>query len=230
MNTTRRTLLKRGLTGGAVLAGGAVLVAVVGVPALATSRRVLAPMGEGPFYPAPAWRERWDADPRSWGADLTRRWVGGREMQARGETLGLEGVVTDSDGRLIDGAEVEVWQCDAMAMYRHPRQGLQPGMYDLGFQGFGASKSDARGALRFRTIRPVPYPGRTPHIHVKLRHASFGELTTQLFVAGDPGNAGDFLWRRVADADRDALAMQLQAAEPASGLRWQVRHTLVVPA
>jgi protocatechuate 3,4-dioxygenase beta subunit len=48
----------------------------------------------------------------------------------------------------------------------------------------------------------VPYPGRTPHIHVKLRHASFGELTSQLFVAGDPGNARDFLWRRLDAGDR----------------------------
>jgi protocatechuate 3,4-dioxygenase beta subunit len=76
----------------------------------------------------------------------------------------------------------------------------------------------------------VPYPGRTPHIHVKLRHASFGELTSQLFVAGDPGNARDSLWRWLSAADRPGLEMQLQEAQSDSGLRWLVRHELVVPA
>ena len=80
-----------------------------------------------------------------------------------------------------------------------------------------------------RTIKPVPYPGRTPHIHVKLRHGSFGDLTSQLFVAGDPANARDFLWRQLAPQDRPALELALQPAPAASGLRWLVRHTLVVP-
>ena len=89
---------------------------------------------------------------------------------------------------------------------------------------------DAQGRVRFRTIRPVPYPGRTPHIHVKLRHGSFGELTSQLFVKDDAGNTRDFLWRAVPAAEREALEMQLHAAEAGSGLRWVVRHALVVPA
>ncbi len=64
---------------------------------------------------------------------------------------------------------------------------------------------------------------------MKLRHASFGELTSQLFVAGDPGNARDFLWRRLDAEEQAALALRL---EPASGdgLRWQARHRLTVPA
>ena len=76
----------------------------------------------------------------------------------------------------------------------------------------------------------MPYPGRTPHIHVKLRHASFGEVTSQLFVAGDPGNARDFLWRSLSADDRPMLEMRLQSAGADTGLRWLVRHDLVVPA
>ena len=101
---------------------------------------------------------------------------------------------------------------------------------DEGFQGFGATRSASGGVYRFRTIKPVPYPGRTPHIHVKIRHASFGELTTQLFIAGDPGNVRDGLWRWLPSDDRAALEMALQSAPPDSGLRWLVRHALVVPA
>jgi hypothetical protein len=104
----------------------------------------------------------------------------------------------------------------------------KPGGFDPGFQGLGLARSDAAGALRFRTIRPVAYPGRTPHIHVKVRHASFGELTTQ--VEGDPGNARDFLWRQLPEADRAPLAMQLQPAPAGSDLRWLVQHTSHPPA
>jgi protocatechuate 3,4-dioxygenase, beta subunit len=204
---------------------GAAMAAWVAMPALASSRRVLAPMTDGPFYPPRAWRERW----LDWDADLTAVQRGGSTRVARGEHLGLEAVVTDSQGRSIDGAEVEIWQCDAMQAYRHPGVPQAAGRFDDGFQGFGATRSDRQGALRFRTIKPVPYPGRTPHIHVKLRHASFGELTSQLFIAGDPGNAGDFLWRQLEPQDRAPLEMALQPAPADSGLRWRVHHVLVVP-
>lgn len=200
--------------------------AAVACPALASSRRVVAAMTDGPFYPPQSWREQW-AD---WDADLSRVQRDGRTLVARGEALGLELRVADVNGRAIDGAEVEIWQCDALAVYHHPRVRRVAGQYDEGFQGFGASRADRDGALRFRTIKPVTYPGRTPHIHIKLRHASFGEISSQLFIAGDPGNARDFLWRAVDAADRPMLEMQLQPAAAESGLRWQARQSLVLPA
>ncbi len=200
--------------------------AALALPALASSRRSMPAMTEGPFYPPRAWRERWD----DWDADLSRVQRGGQVLTARGEALGIEASVADTNGRIIDNAEVEIWQCDATATYHHPNVKQTPGQFDPGFQGFGAARSAADGTVRFRTIKPVPYPGRTPHIHLLLRHASFGKLVTQLFVAGDPGNEGDFLWRRVRDDLRSTLTMQLQAAPADSGLRWQARHTLVVPA
>jgi len=208
------------------LATGTLAAATLALPALASSRRILVPMTDGPFYPARVWRERWV----DWDADLTRVEREGRLLTARGEHLGLEATVVDTQGRRIDGAEVEIWQCDVTATYRHPRQTDAPDRIDEGFQGFGATRSDRHGALRFRTIKPVPYPGRTPHIHVKLRHASFGELTSQLFIAGDAGNERDFLWRQVPPQDRAALEMTLQPATAGSGLRWLARHPLVVPA
>jgi protocatechuate 3,4-dioxygenase beta subunit len=195
--------------------------ATLALPALAQRRSVLPPMTDGPFYPPRRWRGEGD-----WDADLTRT---GTQPAARGEHLALQLAVADTRGRVIDGCEVEIWQCDALAAYRHPAVRAEPGNHDPGFQGFGAARTAGSGELRFRTIRPVPYPGRTPHIHVKLRHASFGELTSQLFVAGDPGNAGDFLWRRL-DADEQAqLALRLEPAT-GDGLRWQARHVLTVPA
>ena len=220
--SVRRRLLRTGLA----LAGAAAL----GAPALASSRRSLPTMTEGPFYPPRAWREAWP----DWDADLTRvQRRDGSTPTARGELLGLALQVVDSQGRLIDRAEVEIWQCDALAQYRHPnvqRDIDNAASFDPGFQGFGSARSDAQGALRFRTIRPVAYPGRTPHIHVALQHPSFGRLVSQLFVDGDPGNARDGLFRRLKDGEREALSMRLQAAAADSGLAWTVQHLLVVPA
>jgi protocatechuate 3,4-dioxygenase beta subunit len=215
------------------------VAAALPAPALASSRRALRQMTDGPFYPPARWRAQWS----DWDADLTRVAQGADVQVARGEHLGLALVVADTDGRLVDAAEVEIWQCDSLQHYRHPdvpRAAADRAIrFDPGFQGFGAARSDARGELAFRTIRPVAYPGRTPHIHVKVRHVTFGEWTSQLFVAGDPGNARDFLWRNVPAEDRAALEMKL-ARTPAAGspgavagapaLAWTARHELVVPA
>jgi protocatechuate 3,4-dioxygenase, beta subunit len=234
MQPLRRTLLASVLTG--AITG--TLASTVALPALASSRRALRQMTDGPFYPPARWRAQWS----DWDADLTRVAQGAEAFVARGEHLGLALAVVDTNGRLVDGADVEIWQCDSMQHYRHPdvpREAADRTIrFDPGFQGYGAGRSDARGELGFRTIRPVAYPGRTPHIHVKLRHVSFGEWTSQLFVAGDAGNARDFLWRNVPADDRAALEMKLArapagaAASPAGAppLAWVVRHELVVPA
>jgi protocatechuate 3,4-dioxygenase beta subunit len=209
-----------------LLLGAAAALALPWLPARAAT--VLPRMAEGPFYPTPAWRER-GPFAGDWDADLTRVRRTGHERVAEGEHLGLALQLRDSSGRAIDGAQVEIWQCDSWGRYRHPRDGGAPGDIDEGFQGYGEARSGSGGAVAFRTIRPTPYAGRTPHIHVKLRHASFGELTSQLFVDGEAGNAGDFLWRRLGAAERAALAMRLEPAT-AGGLRWQARHALIVPA
>ncbi len=203
--------------------------AALALPAMARSRRALAAMTDGPFYPPRAWRDKGPLA-GDWDADLTRVQRAGRVLQARGEFLGLQFRVADTQDRMIDDAEVEFWQCDTFSQYRHPDVSLAAGRYDEGFQGFGAARSGKDGGLSLRTIKPVPYPGRTPHIHVKLRHAAFGELTSQLFLAGDPGNARDFLWRGVPQAQRAALELSLQTAPADSGLRWVATHTLIVPA
>jgi protocatechuate 3,4-dioxygenase beta subunit len=192
-------------------------------------RTVLPSMTDGPFYPPRSWRAGLPA-PTDWDADLTRVRRGQQWLVARGEHLALLASVIDSDGRTIDGAEVEIWQCDARASYHHPAVRSSDESQDRGFQGFGAAVSDRNGQLAFRTIRPVPYPGRTPHIHVKLRHAAFGEWTSQLFVAGEPGNDRDFLWRGLSATARSAALMHLQPVDSDDGLRWRVRQALVVPA
>ena len=106
--------------------------------------------------------------------------------------------MTDSAGKAVAGARVEIWQCDWHGIYLHPRDGQQ-NRRDTGFQGFGATLTAADGGYRFRTIKPVPYPGRTPHIHFKIK-AGGRELTTQMYVAGDPANQRDGIYRSLGTA------------------------------
>jgi protocatechuate 3,4-dioxygenase, beta subunit len=151
-------------------------------------------------------------------------------VRAKGQTLGLLGDLVDTNGKAIDGAEVEIWQCDSFATYHALNHAMEAGKFDPNFAGFGATRSGSAGEWRFITIRPVPYTIRAPHIHVKLRHPSFGEIASQLFIAGEPLNNTDFLWPRIAKADRDGLALVLEKASPGSGLQWMSRHRLVVPS
>jgi protocatechuate 3,4-dioxygenase, beta subunit len=224
--TTRRSLVLASAAAGLSSASRPLLAQTTGPSA---PRTVLPSMTDGPFYPPRRWRER-DPQASDWDADLTRVKRGAQTLVALGEHLALLLQVIDSNGRSIDGTEVEIWQCDARATYHHPSVRSAPQAMDIGFQGFGAGVADRDGKLRFRTIRPVPYPGRTPHIHVKLRHAAFGEWTSQLFVADEPGNAADFLWRSLSASAREAALMRLQPASGDVGLRWQVQQTLVLPA
>lgn len=139
----------------------------------------------GPFYPL--------QPPLDDDNDLTR--VRGRSGVARGRIVDLDGCILDPDGLPIQGARVEIWQCDANGRYHHPHD--QGGPLDPGFQGFGHNVTDQEGRYRFRTIRPVPYPGRTPHIHFAVFVPGRRPFTTQLYVEGEPRNEGDFLFRGI---------------------------------
>lgn len=153
---------------------------------------------EGPFYPV---RLPADSD-----FDLLRN---GNLNYGRGQPAWVGGSVTDLEGKPVAGAQVEIWQCDDTGHYHHPGDG---GKADPAFQGFGRVRVGADGRYRFHTIRPVPYSGRTPHIHVKVRLGSRELLTTQLYVAGEPRNERDFLWRRLDPRARADLTVPFRPA------------------
>lgn len=162
---------------------------LTGVPVAARGLRPTPAQSEGPFYPDQSLA---DAD-----ADLLRN---GNLRADGGEPARVHGTVVDVDGRPVRGAVVEIWQCDHRGLYRHSQSS---GDRPMAFQGFGKAVVDADGSWRFRTIRPVPYPGRPPHIHLKVRLGSRELLTTQLYVRGERANARDGLLARL-DADARA--------------------------
>jgi protocatechuate 3,4-dioxygenase beta subunit len=61
-------------------------------------------------------------------------------------------------------------------------------------QGFGRFFTGSSGEYLFRTIKPVPYPGRTPHIHYKVKSAH-----DPVLHPGHPGNERDGIWKSIKD-------------------------------
>jgi protocatechuate 3,4-dioxygenase beta subunit len=185
-----------------VAAGAALATAV---PALAQSGRLAVTPGqtEGPFYPV--------SFPADVDNDLVR--VQGRAAQAMGQVAHVVGGVFNRRGEPVRGAMLEIWQCDANGIYNHPRQpGLQ--RRDAAFQGYGRSETGSDGRYSFRTIRPVAYPGRTPHIHFKVHAPSVGRLTTQMYIAGERQNATDGLLNAIRDrAARESVIVRLDPAD-----------------
>jgi protocatechuate 3,4-dioxygenase beta subunit len=199
-----------------------IAAAAIALPSLLLSARAQAPtprratpaQAEGPFYPV-----AWPADSDS---DLLVN--GAAARYGRGRAATVEGTLTDTEGRALKGAVIEIWQCDADGRYHHPGDG---GRADPTFQGAGRATVDAQGQWRFRTIRPVAYGGRAPHIHLKVRLGTRELLTTQLYVEGDAGNARDFLWQRLSPTERVALTVPFVAMPDGSV---QARLPIVVAA
>ena len=158
----------------------------------------------GPYYPI---QRPLDED-----ADLTR--VDGQPGVAQGTRIDLRGRVVDTLGQPVAGAWIEMWQANTHGRYAHATDANEAAPLDPAFQGFGRQETDAEGRFRFLTIVPGAYPIgtgpdqlRTPHIHFKVQLDGQDLLTTQLYVAGDPGNERDFLWRRLNAEGRTALTV-----------------------
>jgi len=143
---------------------------------------------EGPFYP--------DRLPLDKDNDLIV--VSNSITPAVGEVTHLAGRILDASGSPVKGAVIEIWQVDHNGVYLHSGSDNSSGR-DKHFQGFGRFETGATGAYRFRTIKPVSYPGRTPHIHVKVKKGERELLTTQVYVRGEPQNARDGVLRSIRD-------------------------------
>jgi protocatechuate 3,4-dioxygenase beta subunit len=145
-------------------------------------------MTEGPFYP--------DRLPLDTDNDLVI--VNNSITPAVGEITHLTGRVLGTNGEPLRDAVVEIWQVDNRGVYLHSADSGTR-QRDANFQGFGRTTTNKRGEYRFRTIKPVPYPGRTPHIHVKVKRGNRELLTTQFFINGHPQNRTDGIFRGIRD-------------------------------
>ncbi len=184
MFSIRSSCTRRGFLGG--IASGAAALYVPGVFAQELVRTPA--QGEGPFYP--------DKLPLDTDNDLLI--INDGITPAVGEITHLGGRIRDARGNPIRNALVEIWQVDGNGVYLHSGTSNIENR-DGNFQGYGRFLTGRHGEYYFRTVKPVAYPGRTPHIHFKITKERKELLTTQCYVKGHAGNSQDGLLSRVTD-------------------------------
>lgn len=162
---------------------------------------------EGPFYP--------DKLPLDTDNDLLV--INDKITPAVGAVTYVSGRILDARGEPIRGALVEIWQCDNNGAYLHSGTGNRENR-DANFQGFGRFMTGSTGEYLFRTIKPVPYPGRTPHIHYAVKIKGREKFTTQCYIKGHPGNEKDGVLRAIRDAKARESVMVDFAPIKSSGI------------
>jgi len=176
---TRRSFLQNSLQ----------LAPFFSTPGLFAERLSLTPhQTEGPFYP--------DLLPLDTDNDLLI--LNDSLTPAVGTVTYLSGAVLDLSGSPIQNALVEIWQVDSRGVYLHSRGGSRE-KRDSNFQGYGRFLTDSKGKYSFRTLKPSPYSGRTPHIHFAVSSKGKRLLTTQCYIKGEPRNKTDFILNKIKD-------------------------------
>ena len=155
---------------------------------------------EGPFYP--------DILPLDTDNDLLI--INDGITPAVGEITWVSGRILDERGEPIRNALVEIWQCDNGGAYLHSGTSNKE-KRDKHFQGFGRFLTGSTGEYLFRTIKPVPYPGRTPHIHYAVKTNGREKFTTQCYIEGHPGNEKDGIWKNLDQKGRKAVTVPFAA-------------------
>jgi protocatechuate 3,4-dioxygenase, beta subunit len=165
-------------------------VLMFGVPGAFAEELIRTPrQTEGPFYP--------DKLPLDTDNDLIV--VNDAATPALGEITYLSGRILDAHGDPIRNATIEIWQVDHSGIYLHSHGGDRA-KQDKGFQGFGRFITGSTGEYLFRTIKPVAYPGRTPHIHFAVKLKGREKFTTQCYVQGEPQNERDGVLNGIRDS------------------------------
>lgn len=174
---------------------------------------------EGPYYP--------NHLPLDTDNDLLV--INNATTPAIGEVTYVSGRVLDSRGDPLRSALVEIWQCDANGVYLHTGDSANRSKQDKQFQGFGRFITGSSGEYLFRTIQPVPYVPRTPHIHFKVRKGGQELLTTQLYIQGHPGNEKDSIWKELKTGrERDAVTVAFKPLKRAKAGELAAKFDLVV--
>jgi hydroxyquinol 1,2-dioxygenase len=135
---------------------------------------------------------------------------------ATGQPCWVEGTVTDTAGRPVRGARIEVWEAD------------EDGFYDVQYgdertAGRAHLYSDDDGGYRFWGVTPTPYPiphdgpvgallaatSRSPlraaHLHFMVTAPGLRTLVTHIFVRGDELLASDSVF-----GVKDSLVMDFE--------------------
>jgi len=148
-----------------------------------------------------------------------------------GDVLFFRGSVSSPDGVLLAGVEIDMWQADAEGRYSN----VHPAVPEWNLRG--RFRTDPDGTFEVRTIVPPPYEipkdgptgvvlntlgrhfFRPAHLHLKVRHPRYTELTSQLYFDG-----GAYLDSDVANAVRKDLVMRLMRRDRPNDLSIRGLH------
>ena len=161
-------------------------------------------------------------------------------LDGKGEPMLVTGRVTDTDGRPIAGALLDVWQANDEGFYDVQQKGVQP---DMNLRGVFTTEAD--GSFWFGSVKPRFYPipddgpvgqllrrlGRHPnrpaHIHFIVGADGYEPITTHLFTPDCPYLQSDAVFgvkqSLIADfltIDDPAKAAELGFANPFVTVHW----------
>ena len=158
---------------------------------------------EGPYYPTTL--------PLDTDNDLVV--INDNLTSAVGRIAYISGRILTRSGKPVRNAYMEIWHADNSGAYIHPSS-TGYATRDLNFQGFGRFLTSSSGEYLFRTIRPGLYPGRTRHIHFKVKVAGGQVLTSQLYFLGESQNSTDGVLNGIQDAQaRNSVIVPLVPIE-----------------
>ena len=173
---------------------------------------------EGPFYP--------DHLPLDTDNDLLI--LNDGLTPAVGDVTYLSGRILDASGAPIRNALVEIWQCDHNGAYLHSGTG-NADKRDKNFQGFGRFSTGSTGEYLFRTIKPVSYPGRSPHVHFAIKMKGREKWTTQCYIKGEASNEKDGVWRGIRDEkQRESVTVDFALLKDAKAGELAARFDIVL--
>jgi protocatechuate 3,4-dioxygenase beta subunit len=173
------------------------LAASLAIPGAFAEQLSLTPaQTAGPFYP--------DRLPLDTDNDLII--LNDSLTAAVGQITHLSGRLSDATGKPIRNAVVEIWQVDGNGVYLH-KGSSETEKRDKNFQGFGRFLTGSTGEYYFRTVKPVAYPGRTPHIHFAVKMKGHERWTTQCYIAGEASNERDGIYMGESTDGRKALSV-----------------------
>ncbi len=165
-------------------------------------------------------------------------------LDQKGEDMVISGRITDTQGRPIEGAVLDVWQANDEGFYDVQQKGIQPD-----FNLRGVFRTGADGRYWFRAVKPKYYPipadgpvgqllgalGRHPyrpaHLHYILKADGYETLITHIFDPDDPYINSD----AVFGVKESLLAEFKLVDDPArarelgfSGRFWEVEYDFVL--
>ncbi|MEP1097502.1 MAG: hypothetical protein ABJG78_20465 [Cyclobacteriaceae bacterium] len=127
---------------------------------------------EGPFYRGGA----------------PRRFNIAQEYGESGDQLIVRGIVYGMDcSTPLEDVEVDIWHASPNGVYDNTSKA---------FLFRGKTRTNVNGHYEFKTVLPGIYQSRPRHIHYKVRHADYQELTTQLYFENDKYLKSDRTVRR----------------------------------